>query len=134
MKTQVKIFATLFLMITSLAAFSVDPPNTEKNVQVLPAEAGTLKILYINPDEKQVTVRIYNEQGLVFKDLVKIKDNEKGFIKRYDITSMKCDEFWVEIGDSDMASKFRVKKDADGNLWATYWDDFSQHSPAVAAN
>ena len=134
MKTKIKLLAALILVASSFTAFSIDPPQAEKNVQVLPALAGTLKVLYFNADEKNITVRIYTENGLIFKDKVKIAEDEKGFIKRYDVSEIKSEEFWVEIGDSDMASKFRVKQDEKGKLWATYWDDYLPATTAVAAN
>ncbi len=134
MKTQIKLLATVFLLVSSFAAFSIDPPANKTNVQVLPATAGTLKVLYFNPDEKNVTVRIYDEKGLLFKDLVKIDKDQDGFIKRYDVSEIKCSEFWVEIGDKDQATKFRVTQDAKGNLWASYWDNYKQPGEALAAN
>jgi len=134
MKTQIKLLATLLLITSSFAAFSIDPPADTKNVQVLPATAGTLKVLYFNPNEKNVTVRIYDEKGLLFKDLVKIEKEQNGFIKRYDVSEIKSAEFWVEIGDNDQSSKFRVTQDTKGNIWATYWDDYRQQGEALAAN
>ena len=134
MKTKIKLLAALILVASSFTAFSIDPPKTGKNVQVLPALAGTLKVLYFNADEKNITIRIYTDNGLIFKDKVKISEDEKGFIKRYDVSEIKSEEFWVEIGDSDMASKFRVKQDEKGKLWATYWDDYLPATTSVAAN
>ncbi len=134
MKTQIKLLATLLLIAGSFSAFSIDPPQTEKNVQVLPATAGTLKVLYFNGNEKNITVRIFNENGLIFKDKVKISEDQAGFIKRYDVSKIESSEFWVEIGDSDVSSKFRVLQDEKGNLWATYWDDYLPATTAVAIN
>ena len=134
MKTQAKFLAIVLLIASSMTAFAVNPPDSKKNIQVLPAQAGTLKVLYFNPTEKNVTIRMYNDNGLLFKDVVKVNKEEQGFIKRYDVSQIECQEFWVEIGDKDQASKFRIKKDAKGNLWATYWDDYQQTGSVLAAN
>lgn len=134
MKTQIKLLAALILIASSFTAFSTEPPATNKNIQVLPAAAGTLKVLYFKPEQKNVTVRIYTEKGLLFKDIVKIDKNQKGFVKRYDVSQITSAEFWVEIGDEDEASKFRVTQDAKGNLWAAYWDNYTPAGEAIAAN
>ncbi len=134
MKLRTKMIAVLLLVATSMSAFSVNPPENRKNVQVLPAQAGTLKVLYVNEGEKKVTVKIFNETGLLFKDEVKIKDTDNGFIKRYDVSELEGSKFWIEVGDSKMSTKFQITQDASGNVWAAYWDEFTPAANAVAIN
>ncbi len=130
MKT-LKTIATLFLLVISVAAFSTEPPAKSKNVQVLPAHPGTLKVLYVNPKAKYVDIRLCNEDGVFFTDRVKVV--QKGFIARYDVSSVSADEFWIEIADSDSSVKYRIQQDGWGNLWATYWDYPSVESSVIAA-
>jgi hypothetical protein len=133
MKLQTKMIAVLLLVATSLSAFSVNPPDQKKNVQVLPAASGILKVLYMNEGEKKVTVKMYDASGLIYQDEVKIKD-DKGFIKRYDVSQVEGTEFWIEIGDSKISTKFHVTKNGKGNFYATYWDEFTPAVNVVAAN
>lgn len=133
MKLQAKMIAVLLLVATSMSAFSVNPPDQKKNVQVLPAAAGTLKILYMNEGEKKVTVKMFDATGLIYQDEVKLKD-ENGFIKRYDVSQVEGTDFWIEIGDSKMSTKFHVTINEKGTLYATYWDEFSPVKNTVAVN
>ncbi len=123
MKTRINILATLIFLVASIAAYSTEPPV--RNVQVLPAEEGILKVLYYNPAVKKATVKIFNENGLVFQDQVRIDRNEDGFLKRYEIRDCKSQVFWVEIGDKDMSYRFKVRQDHNGKMYATYWDQSS---------
>ena len=122
----------MLLIVASHAAFSAEPPS-KKNVQVLPASEGILKVLYYNPSVRNVTVKIFNEDGLVFQDNVKIDKGENGFMKRYVIEDRTSSVYWVEIADEDTAYRYRVLQFSNGKMWATYWDDYSTIDHAIAA-
>lgn len=118
MKTTIQSLATLLLLIVSSASYSVDPP-AQRNLQVMPAESGILKLLYVNPEADEVKIRICNDAGVFFTDKVKVKEN--GFLARYNVRDITCEEFWVEISDEDTVTRFRITQDEWGNLRAAYW-------------
>jgi hypothetical protein len=132
MKTTIKTLATMFLILVTSAVFSMDPPD-KKNVQLLPAEQGKIKVLYVNPKAENVTIKIRNINGVLHTE--KIKMEEDGFIVRYDLSDVKCQDLSIEVTDEDTSTRFRIEKDPiAGSLYATYWAQPSNSSQLVASN
>ncbi len=132
MKTTIQTLATMLLIFVSTAVFSMDPPD-KRNVQLLPSESGKIKVLYVNAKAENVTIKIRNINGLLHTENIKMV--EDGFIVRYDLSDVKCQELSIEVTDEDTSTKFRIEKDPiGGNLFATYWAQPADNSRLVASN
>ena len=143
MKTLVKLFAFIFVLSLSTASNAGTDPvkkkttvtsSSETAIKVLPSKKkGFIKVLYVNPSEKKVTVRIHGDQSFV--DKINLKPGDKGFIKAYNLRALEVGTYWIEIEDSNLSLAYEIKKREDGTIFAEYWKQFlpEEESPAVAS-
>lgn len=141
MKLQFKLLAVLLLVAgisTATMAQNSDeqePKKKETAVKILPSgDAGLLKLLYVNAGEKKVEVKMYDENGLLFKEDVRgnrFKGTD-GFIKFYNISELKPGTYWLEVTDSQRSVKHEMSMTEDGTMWVNYWDNFMPVNQVVA--
>jgi hypothetical protein len=132
MKTLVKLlFVAILFSFSHADAFTTDPikkANKVKNAQgthikLLPAKTGFIKVLYVNSDEKRVSVHISGAEAS-YTDKVRLTAADKGFLKSYDLTSLDDGPYTIKVSDSEMSISYQVEKMEDDRIWAKYWDQF----------
>lgn len=101
-----------------------DQQSNQTGAKILPSgEKGLVKLLYVNPREKQVSVNFYGEKGLLFNEKIKTHQFKNGFIKYYDLKSLKPGKYWIEIADSEMLVKYEMTF-TDSTMWVSYWNSY----------
>lgn len=133
MKLQVKILAVLLLVAgISTASMATDPKKTDVAVKILPSgKSGLLKLLYVNPGQKNVEIKFYGTKGLLFAENVKSNRFKDGFIKFYDIKELKPGTYWLEVIDTEQSVKYEIAL-TKNTMWVNYWDNYLPADQAVA--
>ena len=142
MKPSVKILAFIFVLFSTFSMAATDPvdktdpvaPTAATSIKLLPsAQKGSIKVLYVNSQEKKVTVRIHGE--IEFTDKIRLSASDKGFIKKYDLSKLNSGTYWIEVEDSSLNLAFEVHIKEDGTVFAEYWKQFmpDKQDPAVAS-
>ena len=115
----------LLLTVISLAAIAGEPAKNEPTVKLLPSRhANTLKLLYVNDQNVDVKIKLYNERGIVKKDVIPGRRYKKGFVKNYDLGNLAPGIYWVEISLKGMSVKYEIRTANNQPVWATHWKSF----------
>src|SRR5882724_6119232 len=96
--------------------FSNTQAQTEIPVKILPsAQAGLIKILFVHENLQSVQVKFYNSNGLYTLDFIDKNTFQSGFLKRYDISKVESEDFWIEISLADLSvtSTYKMTKSKD---------------------
>ncbi|GAA0892018.1 hypothetical protein GCM10009122_16970 [Fulvivirga kasyanovii] len=130
MKPQFKLLL-LFLLIGA-GAMAQDQQNSQIGAKILPTgEKGLVKLLYVNPGEKQVSVNFYGEKGLLFNEKIKSNQFKNGFVKYYDLKSLKPGKYWVEIADSEISVRYEMTF-TEETMWVSYWNNYMPQTGLAA--
>lgn len=131
MKTRSIILSGLVVMLS--AAFT-NAQSLEPAVKILPAaEKGMLKILYAASTEKAVDVKFISENGLIKSDRIKAGSFQKGFTKKYDVSGIKANAFWVEVSSNEMTVRYKLIESKDRQSFVPYLEKTTYNHPLVAA-
>jgi hypothetical protein len=133
MKTKTTFMAGLIFF--SAMSFAVTNSNAQSGpaVKILPTtEKGILKIHYAQPTFKAVSIKFYDESGLITSDKVS-KSYEKGFSKKYDLSNLKAGEYWVEITSPELSVTYKLAGSKE-KTWVTTLEKTTHNYPLVATN
>lgn len=133
MKRSATLLSMVFTVLVTLSSFASDPGNNPE-IKLLPAEAGMIKVLYVNGHEKKVNVKIFGQEGLLISDKVKLSDSDKGFVKLYNLKDLEAGEYRIEISDASMSISYRVTYQNNQTVWAQYWDGMVRSNEGLASN
>ena len=106
------------LMIAAFAAFGAINVNAQINedlskVKILRTQdAGVIKMLYAMKTEEPIQVRFITRDGEFQRDKIRGQFS-KGLSKRYDISGIKDQDFWMEISSSTMTVTYRINRSTD---------------------
>ncbi|UII33966.1 hypothetical protein LVD17_09075 [Fulvivirga ulvae] len=129
MKLQFKLL--LFFLLIGAGAMAQDQ-QSQIGAKILPsAEKGLVKLLYVNPGEKQVSINFYGEKGLLFNEKIKSNQFKNGFIKYYDLKSLKSGKYWIEIADSEISVRYEMIF-TDETMWISYWNNYLPQTEVAA--
>ncbi|MBL6446053.1 hypothetical protein JMN32_07030 [Fulvivirga sp. 29W222] len=122
----------LLLLLISSGALAQGPQGDQIGAKILPSgERGIVKLLYVNPGESQVSINFYGKKGLLFNEEIKSNQFKNGFIKYYDLKSMKSGSYWVEIADSEMSIRYEIIF-TDDIMWVSYWNNYTPQTEVAA--
>ena len=113
MKTGSTIVAgVFFLLITAITTQAQEVATAV--AKVLPTSGkGVIKLLVSDNPGKTVSVRFYNEDGLIASDLIKGKD-AKGFIKKYDLSRVIPRQFWMTVDTENSSFTYAMTRENGG--------------------
>jgi hypothetical protein len=78
--------------------------------KVLPTNGkGVIKLLVADNLGKTVSVKFYNDDGLIASDAIEGKD-AKGFIRRYDLSQLFFRTFWMEVKTENASFVYAITK------------------------
>lgn len=135
MKLSTTIFAALLTVVSlNLTAATNPDQQQEPVVKVLPsAEAGLVKLLYVNNEQKQVNITFYDADGMIIKDKIKAKKFEGGFVKMYDLSELDPGKYWVKIADSNTEVKYEIIHSTEKPVIASYWNNSLSTEKIIAS-
>jgi hypothetical protein len=108
MKTKSLIFGMVIAISAALSS-STAHAQDQPAIKVVPAmEQDYVKIIYGYNTVKSVTVKFLTNDGILKTDNIKGKNFEGGFIKKYNLESLKGSTFWVEIVSPEHAVTFKM--------------------------
>jgi hypothetical protein len=108
MKTKSTIIAGLVILL-SMVFFASNAQSTNPEIKVLPTtREGVVKLLVVGASNESVEVNIYNAEGLVKSDAIKVKSD--GFNKKYDVSQIIDDGFSMEVTASGTSVIYKLAK------------------------
>lgn len=117
MKTKITLVAGFAMALIMLAFQNSNAQATnEPAVKVVPA-GGAIKVIYAQGGEQAVLVKFLDQDNIALTDRIDSKNFDKGFIKRYDIKSVKGDTFWVEVSTRDFSALYKLTRDSKKSTW-----------------
>lgn len=107
----------------------------ESPVKILPtAERNVLKVHYAAETTAPLSVKFLTEKdGIVEQD--KIKGNfQSGLSKRYDVTRINDQDFWIEVSSAEMTVKYHIVPSKDKTKFTSYLEEVTYNNDKVASN
>ena len=117
MKTSTITAGLVILLAASFTAVNARQLGGEPPVKILPAsQNGFLKVLFASETDKAVEVKFYNENKMLVFDKIKGSSSRNGFIKKYDVSRLNSENFWIEISSAGMDVTYKIIQSEDGTF------------------
>jgi len=134
MKLSTTIFAALLTVVSLNLTAATNPKHQEPVVKILPStEAGLVKLLYVNNEERQVNITFYDVDGMIIKDKIKAKKFDGGFVKMYDLSELESGKYWVKVADSNTEVKYEIIHSTEKPVIASYWNNGISTEKVIAS-
>lgn len=131
MKTRTLIFGMVIAVISTLT-ISTARAQDQPAVKVVPGlEKNTIKVIYAYNAAESVDVKFLTSDGLFEQDNIKGKDFKGGFIKKYNLESLKRSTFWVEVDSQELSVVFKMIPAKDGK-WTAQLEKTTYNHIALA--
>lgn len=131
MKTSTLIFGMVIAIISTLTIGTAHAQD-EPAVKVVPGhEKNTIKVIYAYNTAESVDVKFVTDKGLFEKDNINGKDFKGGFIKKYNLESLKQSTFWVEVDSKELSVVFKMIPSKDGK-WTAQLEKTTYNHIALA--
>jgi hypothetical protein len=131
MKTKAILLAGLFMIYGAAQAQEIFEPA----VKILPTkDKGILKVLYAYNTDQSVSVKFFNEDGVLLSDRVKANTFQKGFSKKYDVRKIGSGNFFVEVSSARMSVTYKMIESQDGKNLIPVLEKASYMHPTVASS
>lgn len=100
---------TLVVALLTVSGAAVNAQSSdEPAVRILRTnKPGVIKLIYAIETNEPVTVKFITDKGVAGSHQVKGKF-PKGWLKKYDVSSIDHNDFWIEIKSSQRVLKYRV--------------------------
>jgi hypothetical protein len=109
MKTGSLVSAGVFFLLFTVASAQAQTPVTK----VLPTNGkGVIKLLVAENQGRTVSVKFYNDDGMIASDAIQGKD-ARGFIKKYDLSRLLYRTFWMEVNTETATFVYAITKSGD---------------------
>ena len=129
MKTKLFAIAIAALTFAGSAAFA---QSEESNVKILRTKPGYIKLLYAMEKTDLITVRFFNENGLLGSDKIK-GVYPSGLLKKYDVRTISHKPYWVEVSSPRVALTYRITPSKDGRTFESTLEK-AAYKDAVSRN
>lgn len=131
MKTKAILLAGLFIIVGAAHAQQILEPS----VRILPtAEKGILKVLYAYNTGQSVSVKFFNEDGLLLSDRIKANTFQNGFMKKYDVRKIESKSFFVEISSARMSVTYKMTESKERKDFIPVLEKTSFMYPTTASS
>ena len=140
MKNQSIIALGLFVILSSAVITTNAQSFGEPAIKILPTtQKGVVKVLYAYDQDNSnqpVTVKFFNDGGVIKKDEIKQGTFKKGFLKKYDIRQMASmsSNVWIEVSSANITATYKLNDSMDGNSFVPTLLSASEIHQFVAAN
>lgn len=134
MKNRLTIIAGVVTALC-LAFASAKAQANEPAIKILPStQKGIFKVLYAYASDQPVTVKFFNEEGLIETDNINPKEFQRGFFKKYDVRNIESGSFWVEVAGPTHAATYKMIESKNGTYIPVLEKTTYSHSLAVVNN
>jgi hypothetical protein len=131
MKTKAILLAGLFLIFGAAQAQEIFEPA----VKILPtSEKGILKVLYAYPTGQSVSVKFFNNDGVLLSDRINANTFQHGFSKKYDVRQIGSKVFFVEVSSAKMSVVYKMTESKDRNEFIPVLENATYMNPKVASS
>jgi hypothetical protein len=131
MKTKAILLAGLFLIFGAAQAQEIFEPA----VKILPtSEKGILKVLYAYHTGQSVSVKFFNNDGVLLSDRIKAKTFLNGFSKKYDVRMIGSKDFFVEVSSAKVSVVYRMTESKDRKEFIPVLEKATYMNPKVASS
>jgi hypothetical protein len=128
MKTGSLVSAGVFFLLFTVASAQA---QTRPVTKVLPTNGkGVIKLLVAENQGRTVSVKFYNDDGIIASDEIQGKD-ARGFIKKYDLSRLLYGSFWMEVNTETASFVYAITK--TGNEISAELRESTQTYPIIAA-
>jgi hypothetical protein len=134
MKTTFAIAASLVLLLSAASFHTRAQQSNEPAVKILPTtDKGIVKVLYAYDNDQEVSIRFFNEVGTLCFDKVKANAFENGFTKKYDISKVFPQDFWIEVSSPAMSATYKMIKRRGQKAYEPVLEKTSYNHPTIAS-
>lgn len=131
MKTKVTII--MILLLSGIATVTHAQIADAAFVKILPAASSNhVKVLYAESIDKPVTITFFDASGFVDADKIK-GPVSGGVMKTYNVSKMNRSEYWVEISSKDVAVRYHIVPDTNGNNFTAKLEKSTYKDSLVAS-
>lgn len=111
------------LTFTAAATFA---QSAEESVKIIPTDkSGVLKLIYAQETSEPLQVTFLSEKNVIEKDILK-GNHPKGIMKRYDVSRISRNDFWIELSNSRMTLTYRIMPTNNGKSFTPFLEKSSQ--------
>ncbi len=108
---------------------------TAEFVKILPTtQRGVIKVMHAQESEIPVSIKFFTREGEVGHDHVAKNKYEKGFTKKYDVSTIDGKEFWIEVNSSASSVTYRVVPNKDKKTFDAYLEKISYYHTVASNN
>lgn len=134
MKTKTIIFGVAIAIIATFTLSTSHAQTQEQPaVKVVPTtQRDQLKVIYAYDTNQSVEVRFLDSDGLVKNDIVNGKDFVGGFLKNYNVETMRGHAFWIEIESPELLVTYKIMPSKSGK-WTAQLEKTTYTYPTVAS-
>ena len=114
MKKQLIFSAALIILFNAVLTSVNAQVGSEPAVKILPSiDKSIFKVLFAYSSEKSVDIKFFDENGLLGSDRIKGKNFGQGFLKKYDLSSVKSKSFNIEIASENVDVVYKMVESKD---------------------
>lgn len=129
MKAQ--ILTTLILAVSiSAIAQTIQP----KAVILPHNEEGFVRLMVADHNDQTVTVLFKKGDHIIKKDVIKTINEEKGFIKLYDVRNLSKGEYTIEVYNENPVMSFDFTANTDESISKQFWKTQLNNNSQLAAS
>lgn len=130
-KSMILSLGMLFFLGNSLYAQTLD----ESRVRILPtANSDILKVHYAIETNEPLKVKFITKDGVVDYDKIKGGPFPTGLSKRYNVSNINGQDFWIEVSSSKGSLTFRIVPSKDKQTFTPYLEKITHNPFLVVAN
>lgn len=134
MNKKTILIAGLAVALACVALITRAQTPGEPAVKVVPgAERGTVKVIYAQAPVTAVEVKFIGNEGVVMQDKI-TSLSQKGFIKKYNISRLEANSYWIEIKSPELSVTYKLEVGRDGKTSLPVLQTTTYHHALLASN
>jgi hypothetical protein len=131
MKFRILTLVVALLTVSGAAVYA--QTESEPAVKIVHTnKRGVIKLIYAIETNETLTVKFLTERGVAGSHKIK-GTYPKGWLKRYDVSSIDDKDFWIEISSPQRVLTFRVVPQ-DGDKYTALLEKTTNNHMMVRAN
>lgn len=114
MNRKTILIAGLAVALACVASITRAQALGESAIKVVPgAERASVKVIYAHAPVTAVEVKFTSSEGVLVQDRI-ASASPKGFIKKYDLSRLEANSYWVEIKSRELTVVYKLELGRDG--------------------